>query len=70
MEAKDFAQRKLDEGLTVFAGTINPHLPRQVIPSGNIPCWLKGQELGGAKPNDGGNEEESERTQKRWHLIV
>lgn len=28
-EAKNFAQTKLDEGLTAFAGTLNPHLPRQ-----------------------------------------
>jgi hypothetical protein len=26
------ARAKLDEGLAVFAGTINPHLPRQLIP--------------------------------------
>ena len=26
-EAKIFARSKLKEGLTVFAGTINPHIP-------------------------------------------
>ena len=41
MEAKHFASRKLDEGLTVFAGTINPYLPRRVIPSGSIAHWLE-----------------------------
>ncbi|MCC8944041.1 MULTISPECIES: hypothetical protein [unclassified Bradyrhizobium] len=39
-EAKAFARSKLDEGLVVFAGTINPHLPRQLIPSQNIADWL------------------------------
>ncbi|MGY3492426.1 hypothetical protein [Bradyrhizobium sp. USDA 4502] len=39
-EAKAFARSKLDEGLVVFAGTINPHLPRQLIPSHNIADWL------------------------------
>ena len=28
------------DGLVVFAGTINPHLPRQLIPSQNIADWL------------------------------
>ena len=44
IEAKNFARRKLDEGLTVFAGTINPYLPRQVIPSGSIAHWLESAE--------------------------
>nr|WP_155262580.1 hypothetical protein [Bradyrhizobium sp. BR2003] len=39
-EAKAFARSKLDEGLVVFAGTINPHLPRQLITSQNIADWL------------------------------
>jgi hypothetical protein len=39
-EAKAFARSILDEGLVVFAGTINPHLPRQLIPSQNIADWL------------------------------
>src|SRR5262245_48490979 len=30
-EAKTFARTKLDEGLTVFAGTINPCLPGRLI---------------------------------------
>jgi hypothetical protein len=53
MEPKNFARRKSDEGLTVFAGTINPYLPRQVIPSGSIAHWLQGlQESEGAKLDD------------------
>ncbi|MBW7970447.1 hypothetical protein [Bradyrhizobium sp. BR 10289] len=39
-EAKLFARAKLDEGLAVFAGTINPHVPRRVIPSAGINAWL------------------------------
>lgn len=38
--AKDFARAKLQEGLIVFAGTINPHLPRQLVPSHDIAAWL------------------------------
>lgn len=39
-EAKQFAREKLEEGLAVFAGTINPHLPRRLIPSSDIQAWL------------------------------
>ncbi|MBB4397503.1 hypothetical protein GGD66_002019 [Bradyrhizobium sp. CIR48] len=39
-EAKLFARARLDEGLAVFAGTINPHLPRRLIPSSGIHAWL------------------------------
>ena len=39
-EAKDFARARLSEGLMVFAGTINPHLPRQLIPSQDIADWV------------------------------
>jgi hypothetical protein len=39
-EAKDFARARFNEGLVVYAGTINPHLPRQLIPSRNLPSWL------------------------------
>ena len=41
-EAKDFARTKVGEGLRVYAGTINPHLPRQLIPSNRIHVWLDG----------------------------
>jgi len=39
-EAKVFARTKLDEGLVLFAGTINPHVPRQVIPATKLVAWL------------------------------
>jgi hypothetical protein len=40
-EARDFARAKFESGLIVTAGTINPHLPRQAIPSEKIPAWLE-----------------------------
>jgi hypothetical protein len=40
-EAKSFAREKLNEGLVVFAGTINPQLPKQLIPSTRISEWLE-----------------------------
>jgi hypothetical protein len=43
-EAKDFARSKLNEGLVVFAGTINPYLPQQLIPSSSISLWLEGSQ--------------------------
>ncbi|UGA48475.1 hypothetical protein HU230_0014130 [Bradyrhizobium quebecense] len=39
-EAKAFVRAKLDQDLSVFAGTINPHVPRQLIPSSRIQAWL------------------------------
>ena len=39
-EAKNFAHAKLQEGLVVFAGTINPYLPRQLITSHDIAAWV------------------------------
>jgi hypothetical protein len=39
-EARLFARAKLDEGLAVFAGTINPHLPKRLIPASAIHEWL------------------------------
>jgi hypothetical protein len=46
-EAKLFARARLDEGLAVFAGTINPHLPKRVIPSSGIQAWLADQQESG-----------------------
>ncbi len=43
-EAKTFARARLDEGLVVFAGTLNPHLPRQLIPSDSIAAWVAGEQ--------------------------
>jgi hypothetical protein len=40
-EAKDFARAKFNEGLIVYAGTINPYSPRQLIPSSSIPFWIE-----------------------------
>jgi hypothetical protein len=40
--AKDFARAKLNEGLVVFAGPINPYLPKQLIPSHRVSLWLEG----------------------------
>jgi hypothetical protein len=41
-EAKEFARVKFNEGLMVYAGTINPYSPRQLISSSGIPTWLEG----------------------------
>jgi hypothetical protein len=35
-----FCQTKFDEGLIVYAGTINPVLPRRLIPSSDILSWI------------------------------
>jgi len=51
-EAKIFARSKLEEGLTVFAGTINPHLPKRLVPSSQIYNWLA-DEHGGNRPPPG-----------------
>jgi hypothetical protein len=40
-EARDFARAKFNEGLIVYAGTINPYSPRQLIPSSSIPSWIE-----------------------------
>ena len=40
-EAKDFARERFEEGLLVYAGTINPYLPRRLITSGQMPMWLE-----------------------------
>ena len=52
MEARDFARAKYNDGLTVYAGTINPHLPRQLIPSRSIASWLgQAEEQEDAEPD-------------------
>jgi hypothetical protein len=56
-EARDFARARFDEGLTVYAGTINPHLPRQLINPRSIPSWLgQAEEQENAEP-DGAQEQ-------------
>jgi hypothetical protein len=52
-EAKNFARAQFNQGLIVFAGTINPHAPRQLIPSSRIPFWLEcAQHQDIANPDD------------------
>lgn len=56
-EAKLFARAKLDEGLVVFAGTINPHLPRVLVFSHSLFDWVADDEsersaLGGCRLGD------------------
>jgi len=41
IEAKDFARARAKAGdKTLIAGTINPTVPKRVIPSASIPDWL------------------------------
>jgi hypothetical protein len=55
-EAKTFARSKLDEGVIVYAGTINPHTPKRLVPSSQIYAWLTG-ELADGEPPHGENKE-------------
>jgi hypothetical protein len=43
-EARTFAREKLEEGLTVYAGTINPHMPKRIVPSSQVYAWLAGEQ--------------------------
>lgn len=52
VEAKHFAREKLDAGLIVFAGTINPTTPRQLIPSTDISSWIENPREPAASAND------------------
>jgi hypothetical protein len=45
-EAKAFTRLILEEGLAVFAGTINPHFPKRLILSSYIHSWLENEEKG------------------------
>jgi hypothetical protein len=38
--AKDFARARLREGRLVFAGTINPVVPRRTVLSQDIASWV------------------------------
>nr|WP_080138423.1 hypothetical protein [Bradyrhizobium sacchari] len=49
-EAKAFARSKLEDGLILLAGTINPHSPKQLIPASRIQSWLADDQEGEA-PN-------------------
>ena len=50
VEAKQFAREKLEEGLAVFAGTINPYVPKRLIPSPDIQAWLTDDNDGASSP--------------------
>jgi hypothetical protein len=39
-EAKQFAEKRLAEGCNVYAGTLNPHLPKRTIGPPEIEHWL------------------------------
>ena len=41
LEAKEFAKQKLTETQNITAGTLNPHLPKRVIPSAQMSQWLE-----------------------------
>ena len=52
-EAKIFARAKLEEGLAVFAGTINPHSPKRLILASDLHVWLgDGPEQAETAPDD------------------
>jgi hypothetical protein len=52
-EAKEFARLKVDAGLIVSAGTINPHRPRVGIPSEKIFAWFEASEGTGQSDENG-----------------
>lgn len=53
-DAKIFARFKADQGLAVFAGTINPYAPKRLILSSQILAWL--EEQPGHEPPHGGDQ--------------
>jgi hypothetical protein len=55
-EARIFARSRLDEGLVVFAGTINPQSPKQLIPSSRIHVWLADEQAEGKPPTNSDKE--------------
>ena len=56
-EAKEFAGAKFNEGLIVYAGTINPYSPKQLIPSSSIPSWIEHAEEQETAEPDGAQEQ-------------
>jgi hypothetical protein len=44
IEGKQFAKAMLSEGLTVIAGTLNPHLPKRQIAASEINRWIEEDE--------------------------
>jgi hypothetical protein len=55
-EAKIFARSKLDDGLAVFAGTINPFSPKRLILSSQIPAWLAEEPADNGPPHGSDQE--------------
>lgn len=43
-DAKAFTRSKLEDGVVLLAGTINPHFPKQLIPASRIQSWLAEKE--------------------------
>ena len=41
LKAKEFARQKLADTQNITAGTLNPHLPKRVIPSAQMSQWLE-----------------------------
>jgi hypothetical protein len=56
-EAKTFARTKFHEGLTVYAGTINPYSPKALISSRKLTHWLDDTQEQPGKGRDGGDDE-------------
>jgi hypothetical protein len=50
LKAKEFARQKLADTHNVTAGTLNPHLPKRVIPSAQMSHWLEEPTGTGAAP--------------------
>lgn len=42
-DAKAFARQMSEQGFLMIAGTLNPALPRRLIPSNKILRWLDGK---------------------------
>lgn len=59
IDAREFAREKFNEGLVVFAGTLNPHVPKRIVPSDSIPMWLAGSQAQDAEPPDRSDDKES-----------
>ena len=41
LEAKEFAKQKLADTQNITAGTLNPHLPKRLIPPAQLIEWLE-----------------------------
>jgi hypothetical protein len=45
-DAKTFARAKLEDGVVLLAGTLNPYSPKQLIPASCIQSWLADDQEG------------------------